>query len=383
MNGVHLLPVLDDYERPRTRGDCANVPRPCPFVGCKHNNFLEVRHDKLIFPHGPLVEADEVPAETSCSLDVADRGEHTLEQVSTIFRLTRERARQIEAKGMKRFRARKAGAALHEQLDRGIEHDFEPEERGFLTEADARKMKIENALPKFRGAPVRHVTEGIGRVVGPVQTRKRALTTSIRRTGEMHEMRALGVTPAISRDEPKAPLEERADTAGAGELVVGIDPAFGEAKTAAVLFRVEKQGDESRIEYLGELTQETKEETMADGLTEKQRAIAKAYNAGESPTAMAARMGVTNSLVTCVIAKLRKRPGIITRPSRLELSRAARAGGESRPKKVSPKPTRAEAPPVDDDPILASLRARREQLVKEHETRLARLDAAIAALEGV
>src|SRR5579862_8754179 len=33
-------PPLEDVERPRTRADCANVARPCPWVGCKHNLYL-------------------------------------------------------------------------------------------------------------------------------------------------------------------------------------------------------------------------------------------------------------------------------------------------------------------------------------------------------
>src|SRR6185312_8298743 len=43
-----------DVERPRTRGDCADMPRPCPFVSCSHHLYLEVNPEsgalKLNFP---------------------------------------------------------------------------------------------------------------------------------------------------------------------------------------------------------------------------------------------------------------------------------------------------------------------------------------------
>ena len=32
-----------NYWRPSTRGDCANIERPCPFVACRHHIYLEVR----------------------------------------------------------------------------------------------------------------------------------------------------------------------------------------------------------------------------------------------------------------------------------------------------------------------------------------------------
>lgn len=75
------LPLLVDHggERPRTRAACVNGPRPCPWVSCRHH----------------LEHEDE-----SCSLDVADQGEHTLAEVGELLGLTRERIRQIELKAL-------------------------------------------------------------------------------------------------------------------------------------------------------------------------------------------------------------------------------------------------------------------------------------------
>jgi DNA-directed RNA polymerase specialized sigma24 family protein len=89
----------DDVERPRTRGDCADMPRPCPFVSCRHHLYLDVHPDsgalKLNFG---TMEVDEL--RESCALDVADRGGVTLEETGAILNLTRERIRQIEVSAL-------------------------------------------------------------------------------------------------------------------------------------------------------------------------------------------------------------------------------------------------------------------------------------------
>lgn len=70
------------HERPKTRGDCAQGPRPCPWVGCVWNNFLRVRADGSVKLTWPGTEPDEVPPEVSCALDVADRGGVTIRELS-------------------------------------------------------------------------------------------------------------------------------------------------------------------------------------------------------------------------------------------------------------------------------------------------------------
>lgn len=81
--------------RPRTRAECCNGPRPCPWVACRHHLYLDVDPElgsiKLNFPD---IEPDEM-VET-CSLDVAERGPQILDVVGALMNLTRERGRQIE-----------------------------------------------------------------------------------------------------------------------------------------------------------------------------------------------------------------------------------------------------------------------------------------------
>jgi hypothetical protein len=94
-----LLPTLDDPDRPATRGACKEEMRPCPYVSCKHHLYLDVNPEtgsiKLNFPDLEVWEMAE-----TCSLDVADKGGITLEEVGEILNLTRERIRQVEVRGL-------------------------------------------------------------------------------------------------------------------------------------------------------------------------------------------------------------------------------------------------------------------------------------------
>ncbi len=88
--------------RPQTRGECANGPRPCPWVSCRYHLLLTVMGGgALRLDHG---HDDPGQLAESCALDVADRGGITLEEVGEILSLTRERIRQIERGGLVRLR---------------------------------------------------------------------------------------------------------------------------------------------------------------------------------------------------------------------------------------------------------------------------------------
>lgn len=88
-----LYPSAGD--RPASRIDCAGSDRPCLYVACRYNLFLDVTDNGTIkFSHGPDVEPEDVIGD-SCALDVADRGGETLEEIGRSLGLTRERIRQI------------------------------------------------------------------------------------------------------------------------------------------------------------------------------------------------------------------------------------------------------------------------------------------------
>jgi hypothetical protein len=91
-----------EFERPGTRVECLNGPRPCPFVSCKHHLYLDVSPTtgtiKLNFPELEVWELTE-----SCALDVAEQGAQPVERTSSLMNVTRERIRQIESLALGRL----------------------------------------------------------------------------------------------------------------------------------------------------------------------------------------------------------------------------------------------------------------------------------------
>lgn len=100
--GALLYPERS-YWRPKSRGECANVARPCPYVSCKYHLYIDVNPNtgsiKVNFPEKEVWELKQ-----SCALDVASQGGITLEEVGEILNLTRERIRQVEVRGLMKLR---------------------------------------------------------------------------------------------------------------------------------------------------------------------------------------------------------------------------------------------------------------------------------------
>jgi Sigma-70, region 4 len=113
-----LLFPETDYWRPRNRAECAEGPRPCPFVSCKHHLFIDVSPRtgaiKLNFPDLEVWDLGE-----SCALDVADKHGTTLEDVGAIMNLTRERIRQVEVKALAKLEALSDMYSLRDHVDEG------------------------------------------------------------------------------------------------------------------------------------------------------------------------------------------------------------------------------------------------------------------------
>jgi hypothetical protein len=117
------IELVDDmwYERPKSRADCVDGIRPCPFVSCKYHLYLDVKDEtrsiKLNFPHLEVWEMEH-----TCALDVAENGGLTLEEVGHILNLTRERVRQVEVAGVEKLKA----SGIVEDIERifGIDTKF-------------------------------------------------------------------------------------------------------------------------------------------------------------------------------------------------------------------------------------------------------------------
>lgn len=104
LNRGRLLYPETDYWKPKTRTECKDMDRPCPFVSCKYHLYIDVHpvrgSIKINFPDLEVWEMTE-----TCALDIADRGGITLEEVGEIMNLTRERVRQVETAGLGKLQA--------------------------------------------------------------------------------------------------------------------------------------------------------------------------------------------------------------------------------------------------------------------------------------
>lgn len=135
-------------ERPRTRADCLNGPRPCPWVSCRHHLYLDVNRKGNLLFNFPDVEPEEMEKlPSTCALDVADEGAATLERTGELMNLTRERVRQVEHRVMHRVE-RTAPEALREtaregggmiglsHIARAIEEQGSPSSTGGVDDSD-------------------------------------------------------------------------------------------------------------------------------------------------------------------------------------------------------------------------------------------------------
>lgn len=81
------------HTRPKTRGDCADGIRPCPYVGCRYHLAISITHTGNIILNFPDIEVWEM--EDTCALDIADRGPSSIELVGAYVNVTRQRAQNL------------------------------------------------------------------------------------------------------------------------------------------------------------------------------------------------------------------------------------------------------------------------------------------------
>jgi Sigma-70, region 4 len=116
LNLGRMMYPEEQYWRPQSRGDCAEMERPCPFVSCKYHLYIDVHpvrgSIKINFPDLEVWEMTD-----TCALDIADRGGITLEEVGEIMNLTRERVRQVETQGLSKLERLQEVDQLRDYVD--------------------------------------------------------------------------------------------------------------------------------------------------------------------------------------------------------------------------------------------------------------------------
>lgn len=105
------LSLMSTRTTPRTRGECEDGVRPCPYVACRHHLWAEDERPGRPWDGKrppPVVRAH---SEHTCALDVAhdqeDRdkdGVLGLAHVGARLGITGERARQIEAEALAKLK---------------------------------------------------------------------------------------------------------------------------------------------------------------------------------------------------------------------------------------------------------------------------------------
>lgn len=130
-------PFSLDETFPSTYGEClsrrlGSEEKPCHFVRCAYHLAIEVSEEtgaiKINFPDaldGDALDMRALPA--TCALHLSAE-EHTLEEVGAIVNITRERARQIETKGLESLKALSALAAYADELRGDVTRGVEPED---------------------------------------------------------------------------------------------------------------------------------------------------------------------------------------------------------------------------------------------------------------
>lgn len=121
-------------DRPKTRGECRDAPRPCPWVSCRHHLYLDVNPKtgsiRIVFP-----DREPWEIEHSCALDAAEQGGRTLEDVGLMTNVTRERARQIEMSGLQAMQ---------------VAGDFEPDDVNAFPHETSEAVRIRRARAAYR-----------------------------------------------------------------------------------------------------------------------------------------------------------------------------------------------------------------------------------------
>lgn len=89
----------EHHDRPQTRAECRDGPRPCPFVGCRHH-LAEIWRNR-----GQVLEWTPPEGAPTCSLDLADQGGMRQAEVAEAMGITRAAVSLVEIRALAKARA--------------------------------------------------------------------------------------------------------------------------------------------------------------------------------------------------------------------------------------------------------------------------------------
>lgn len=85
---VRPISLRSHLKRPTTRAECTSVPRPCPFVSCRWNTYLDLLDDGSLVINWGRCEPGAMDAWGSCVLDIADDGGISDELMARVLGIT-------------------------------------------------------------------------------------------------------------------------------------------------------------------------------------------------------------------------------------------------------------------------------------------------------
>jgi hypothetical protein len=126
------LDMSDDLPCGHTGDEVIWHSRPCIFVGCRPNLYLDVTENGSLKFTRPELEPEQMRPTRSCVLDIANQGPLTLDDVGHAIDVSRERIRQIEVKAMVQQRSGLEASGIDEDMAL----DFPDREQGYENAAD-------------------------------------------------------------------------------------------------------------------------------------------------------------------------------------------------------------------------------------------------------
>lgn len=114
--------------RPQTRADCADVPRPCPYVGCRYNTTLDITQSGGIRWRQKDNWEEGFDGRDNCALDVAARGPQNLQEIADITGVCRERVRQELDVAMAKLKPLLESSGITFEHNDATDYDGAPED---------------------------------------------------------------------------------------------------------------------------------------------------------------------------------------------------------------------------------------------------------------